>query len=168
MCEPMTIMAATSVLSAGFTATQALRQGKAQEGIAKYNARVAENKAQETLNAGVEQENAKRQATAELISKQRAQLGASGIDLDSGSALQLQQDAQQLGEVDALRIRSNAQGQAAALSTKADLTLLEGTNARKAGQSKAFSSLLGGVSSALGTGVADKWFTPASSALQGA
>ena len=94
MCEPMTIMAATAVVGAGFTATQALRQGKAQEGIAKYNARVAENKAQETLNVGVEQENAKRQATAELVSKQRAQLGASGIDLDSGSALQLQQDAQ--------------------------------------------------------------------------
>lgn len=164
MCEPTTIMTAVTIASAAFTAQQQRAQGKFQKGVAEYNARVAENEAEETRAAGVERENIQRRKTAELISKQRAQLGAAGIDLGSGSALQLQEDAEILGEADALRIRSNFEARAGSLETSAELTESQGEFAESAGRNAAVGTLLSGTASALGTGVADKWFTPNSAA----
>ena len=164
MCDPMTIMAATAVVSSAFTANQQIQQGKYQKGVAEYNAAVAENEAQEVQNKSVEEENMQRRRTAELLSKQRAQLGAANVDLSSGSALQLQEDTQALGEADALRIRSNYDTQVEALKTQADLTRNQGEFAEQSGKTSAFGTLLKGAGSALGTGVADKWFTSTSSA----
>lgn len=166
MCEPTTIMAAVAVVSAAFTANQQRQQGKFQKGTAEYNARVAENEAEETRRAGVERENIQRRKTAELLSKQRAQLGAANVDLSSGSALQLQEETQALGEADALRIRSNFESRAGALDTGAELTQTQGEFAEASGRNQAVGTLLQGASTALGTGVADKWFTPNSAATQ--
>jgi len=165
MCEPTTILAVVAVVSAGFTANQQVKQGKFQNATAKYNARVAENEAQETRNAGADRENIQRRKTAELLAKQKAQLGAANVDLTSGSALQLQEDTIALGEADALRIRSNFENQADALETGAALTESSGRFAESAGASKAVGTLLSGASKALGTGVADKWLTPNSAAV---
>jgi len=157
----------TTVVSAGYQANQQRQQGKFRKGVADYNARVAENEAEQTRNVGVERENLQRRKTAELLSKQRAQLGASGVELTSGSALQLQEDTQTLGEADALRIRSNFEGRAGALDTGAALTTQQGEFEESAGNSAAVGTLLAGAGKALGSGVADKWFTPSSAATQG-
>lgn len=166
MCNPVAVQAWTLVASAAFTANQQRRQGKFKESVAEYNARVSENEAEETRNAGVEQENIQRRRTAELLSKQRAQLGAANVDLSTGSALQLQQDTETLGEADALRIRSNFERRAEALETGADLTRSQGAFAASAGRGAAFGTLLSGAAAVAGTGVADKWFTPDSAANQ--
>ena len=166
MCDPVTATAIVTAVSAAFTANQQIKKGKFEKGVADYNARVAENEAEETRNAGVEQENIQRRRTAELLSKQRAQLGASNVDLSTGSALQLQEDTATLGEADALRIRSNFEGRAEALETGSVLTRQQGEFAESAGRGDAFGTLLSGTSKALGTGVADKWFTPDSAAIQ--
>ena len=99
-----------------------------------------------------------------MLSKQRAQLGAANIDLSSGSALQLQEETVALGEADALRIRSNFSNQAGSLDRSAELTAAKGEFAESAGKSASFGTLLQGASTVLGTGVADKWFTPTSAA----
>ena len=166
MCDPVTIMAVTTVVSAGFAAQQQRAQGEFQKGVSEYNARVAENEAEETRAAGVERENIQRRQTAELISKQRAQLGAAGVDIGSGSALQLQEDAEVLGEVDALRIRSNFESRAGGLETQATLTESQGEFAESAGKNAAIGTLLSGTAKTLDTGVADKWFTPNSAVNQ--
>ncbi len=169
MCEPTTILAVTAVASAAFTAQQQRKQGQFQKATAEYNARVAENEAEDVRSVGVEEENVQRRRTAELLSKQRAQLGAANVDLSSGSALQLQEDTQALGEADALRIRSNFESRAEALETGADLTLSEGAFAESAGQSAAVGTLLTGAGNAVGlsrpTGVSSRWFTPQSAAV---
>ena len=164
MCEPTTIMAATAVVSAAFTANQQVQQGKYQKGVAEYNAAVAENEAQEVQNKSVEEENLQRRRTAELLSKQRAQLGAANVDLSSGSALQLQEDTIALGEADAMRIRSNYDAQVESLQTQANLTRNQGEFAEQSGKTSATGTLLKGASAAMSTGVADKWFTPDSAA----
>ena len=69
-----------------------------------------------------------------------------------------------LGEADALRIRSTTEAQTGSLLTQAELTRSEGEYAQIAGQNKALGSILKGASSISGSGVADKWFTPDSSA----
>jgi hypothetical protein len=165
MCEPTTIMAVMTVASTAMAYQGQRAQGKFRKGTAEYNARVAENQAQETRRAGTEAENIQRRKTAELLSKQRAQLGAAGVELESGSALQLQEDTLTLGEADALRIRSNTQLQVESLQTGAGLTRQQGAFAESAGQQQAFGTILGGTADVLDTGVADKWFTPNSAGI---
>lgn len=166
MCGPPAIVAIATVASTAFQVTSQVRQGRFQKATADYNARVADNKAQEVRRASVEEENIKRRETAELLAKQRAQLGAANVELTSGSPLELQQDTVTLGEADALRIRSNFESRALSLGTGADLTRSQGGFAESAGTNLAIGSLFSGTASALGTGVADKWFTPNSAANQ--
>ena len=178
MCDPITMTAmaaATSsagaaatigAVSAAYSAVQSVQQGNYQNKVAKYNARVTENEAQQTRNKGNEEENAQREATAQLLSKQRAQLGASGVELDSGSALQLQTDTERLGELDAGRIRSNTDYAVSSLEESARLQRADGKNAQRAGRTEAFTTILGQAASTLNSGVADKWFTKDSAAAK--
>lgn len=156
----------------------AKNQADFEQGKSKYNARVSENAAQQTINAGVEKENALRLKTARLQSQQKTQLGAFNVNVNSGSAFQLQQDTETLGEADALRIRSNTLNQAGALSEQSNLLEAEGEYAQIAGKNKAAAakaagrnkqvgSLLSFGGKVAGSGVADKWFTPSSSANAG-
>jgi hypothetical protein len=161
MCSPTLVVAVSSL---AFQARTQQKQGRFQKGVQDYNARVAENEAEATRTAGVEEENIKRRQTAELLSKQRAQLGAAGVDIGSGSAFQLQQDVETAGEADALRIRSNVESRVGALKTGASLTRQQGEFAQTAGSAAAAGTILGGTADILDTGVADKWFKPNSAA----
>ena len=163
MCTPE-IQAAAAVGSMFMSVTSNIQQGRFSKSTAEYNARVNQNQAQEVRNQGVEAENIQRRKTAELQSKQRAQLGAAGVDLGSGSPLQLLTDTERLGEIDALRIRSNTESQAQALETGASLINAQGGYARTAGNNAAVGSVLTGVSDFIDTGVADKWYQPDSAA----
>ena len=160
MCEPTTVTAVMAVASTAVQMQAQRREGRYKKGVAAYNARVSENEAQEIRAAGAEAENIQRRKTAELLAKQRAQLGAAGIELGTGSPLQLQEETVTLGEADALRIRSNFEAKALSLETGADLTLSQGAFAESIGEQKAVGTLLSGTAKTLGTGVADKWFTP--------
>jgi chromosome condensin MukBEF ATPase and DNA-binding subunit MukB len=163
MCEPVALL---GIASLAFQVRTQQRQARFQKGVQEYNARVAENKAEETRRAGVEEENIKRRQTAELLSKQRAQLGAAGVDVESGSAFELQQDVATLGEADALRIRSNVESKVGALKTSSVLTRQQGEFAETAGGAAVAGTILGGTADILDTGVADKWFKPNSAANQ--
>lgn len=146
----------TSTIAQGYTQK---KQGEHEDEVAKYNARVTENEATQIRNKGVEEENIQREKNAQLLSKQRAQLGAAGVDLITGSPLDIQEDTVLLGEVDALRVRSNFNQEAESLEKKAELTRSHGKFARSSGRS-AFKSAL--VTTAFGVGagvgVAKKWF----------
>lgn len=157
MCDPVTIgatMAVVGTVAQGYAAKQ---QGEYQNDVAKYNARQMENEATRTRNKGTEEENKLRQRTAQLASKQRAQLATAGVDLGVGSAFDIQEDTQLMGEVDALRVRSNFQDQAQSLDDQADITRSQGKAAKKAGRTAFYTSILSG-----GGQVAGKWYTPKS------
>lgn len=171
MCEPATIAAVATVASTALVARSQYQRGKYEQGVAEYNARVAENRAQETRRAGVEAENIQRERTAQLLAKQRAQLGAANVELTSGSPLQLQEETVTLGEADALRIRSNFEAQAASLETGAALTTSRGEAAAALGGQQAVGTILSGTAQtmntgAFDTGVSDTWYTPNSAANQ--
>lgn len=166
MCEPVTIAATIAVVSTVAQGYAAKKQGKYQKGVADYNARVQENEATEVRTKGVEEENIMREKTAKLISKQKAQLGAANVELGTGSALDIQEETELLGEVDALRIKSNFERKATSLETQAELTRAEGEAAEKSGKQAFLGSLLSGAGQGIGAmdggggGVAGKWFTP--------
>ena len=95
------------------------QSAQAQAASAKYNSQVAVNNAtiaQQNAQLAIEQgaaaESKKRQETAGLIGAQNAQFAANGINVNSGSAVDVKSSAAITGELDALTIRSNALRQA--------------------------------------------------------
>lgn len=169
MCEPLTIAALSAQGAAGlFGAVSSLQEGEYQAEIAEYNARVAENEATRTRMAGTDEELRHREQVASFKATQKATQAASGVDVDSGSALQIREDTDLLGELDALRIRSNTDQRVEGLQTQAQFARDEGRAAKKSSRFKAFTSLLGSAGSGLSTGasLSSKWYNPRSAASQ--
>jgi hypothetical protein len=165
MCNPLAVQAVVAV--AGM-----VMQGKAQEdqanyqaGVNRYNARKSENEAQLERDKATEAENLQRRKSAEFVAKQRAQLAAQGVDVGSGSALQLQEDTATLGEIDALRIRNTGNQRFAALTGEADLQESNADANVVAGRNAMTGSLLSAAGSVAGSGVADSWFSSNSAAM---
>ena len=97
----------------------AVMQGKAQAASADYMAQVAANNqriAQQNANMALEQgqvkEETQREQTGAQIGRARAVFGASGVDPNSGSALDVRSSAAELGELNANTIKYNAHVQA--------------------------------------------------------
>lgn len=170
MCEPTTIMAIAGAAMSLYQGQQAnsaaKKQAAYQRDVGKVNARNQENQAIKTRNKGVEEENRQRAATAQLLGKQRAQLGANGVLLGTGSALQLQEDTTSLGEADALRVRGNYADQAEAIDQGAQNTIFESeaaaSNTEAKGQAAFTSGLIGGATAMMP--VAGKWYSSKSAA----
>lgn len=148
MCDPVTIGATLAISAGALSAAGSVREGDAALAASKYNARQQENEATRTRNVGVEQENLVRRQTAELISRQRTQLAAQGVDINTGSAALLQDDARSLGEADALRVRSNFEDKAVALEQQAQQTVYQGRAALRSSRLRAAGTLLGSASQA--------------------
>lgn len=156
MCNPV----AVAWVSLIFSVYSTNQQARSQDEITRYNVRVNENEAQRRRNIGTERENMIRERTARLAAKQTTQLGAANVELGYGSAAQLIDDTFTLGEADALRERENTEAGYASLSNQAILTGLEGQAEQDRLQQEQVGSIL-----TTGSQLADKWYTPDSSAI---
>lgn len=159
MCNP----AAAYWAVAAITAYSSYSQGVEAKKTSRYNARVLENEATRTRNKGVTEEMKHREKVQQLISKQRATAGASGVDVGSGSPLQLQNDTELLGEVDALRIRENYLDQAQSLDDRSMLTKREGDAAYRKGVIGAVTAI--GSAYAGSGAVSNSWYSGNSAAV---
>jgi hypothetical protein len=72
-------------------------------------------------------------------------MGASGFDPNSGTNLSLMTETAGQGELDALKIKNNAQRVASGLEAQAVLTTSQGNAAQNAGYFNAAGSILSGV-----------------------
>jgi hypothetical protein len=147
---------AATVASGAIGAYGAIQSGQAQKKQARYQAGVERNnatiagwQAQDATQRGQIEEQRQRLATARLKSSQRAAFGSNGVEIDSGSPLDILMDTAQLGELDALTIRSNAEreaygfrSQSGNLMAQAGLTQMAGRSASTAGFIGAGSTLL--------------------------
>lgn len=120
------------------------QQGKAQRYISKANARISEMQARDALKRGHEAEGISRQKTKKLIGSQRAALAAQGIRVDYGSAQDIQQEAQDIGELDALTIKNNAAREAFGFMQEASNSSMQGRLASSMANTKAMDTLLSG------------------------
>jgi hypothetical protein len=132
---------------------------QAAQARADYQAKQARIQAEDSLRRGAVAEQAQRRKTAALAARQAAVLGASNLDLGSGSPLAILGDTAQLGELDAQTIRGNAQRESAAYSSQAGLFDLESDAAGSAGNIATFGTALGGIGS-----LAERWYRPFSAA----
>lgn len=83
-------------------------QGKYQKQQLDANARLEDLRAQDAIQRGDYASQQHLSQTRGLIGAQRAAFAAQGVEVDSGSALDIQEDTAALGAVDALMLRNNA------------------------------------------------------------
>jgi hypothetical protein len=168
-----TALTVFAIASAGFSAYQQIRAGKAQKEagkaeraasdaqaeLAEYNAEVANLQAQDAIERGGDEENRFRSMVRGAIGAQRAGFAAGNIAVGFGSAVDVQADAAFLGELDALQIRQNAareawgfKVEATDLRRRADIARKEGVYLEKAGNERAKQSYIGAGASLVSAG----------------
>lgn len=81
---------------------------KYQANVAANNAEMADAQAQAAIVAGQREEQAVRLKTASTLADQKAIAAANGVDIGSGSPLELMASTKIFGEDDALTVRDNA------------------------------------------------------------
>lgn len=153
---------ALSALGGAAGAYGQLQSAHAQAAADQYNASVAQiNQNQAATNArlaaqaGEEQVAQQQRKTRAEVGQLEANAAASGVDVNKGSALDVRSSAAELGELDALTVRSNAareaygyQTQAVSQGNEAQLETFAASNAEQAGGINAAGTLLGSAAGA--------------------
>jgi hypothetical protein len=128
-----------------YTQAQAQRsQSRYEQRIAEANARIMDLQARDATQRGEEAADASQRATRQLVGSQRAAMAAQGIDVASGSALDVQEATAGLGALDALTIRNNAYREAWGFQMQALNSRSEAAHARSAGRQAVRNTLLEG------------------------
>ena len=145
----MSAFAGLSLISTVYGAFSAYQSGKAQKRIAQYNASVAEYQAKDAIDRGEVAVTRRRSQTTQVIGSQRAALASQGVDVNDGSAREVQADARYLGELDAMTIRNNARREAWGFQVEARNATYGGQIAQMNANNRAAETLLTGASSLL-------------------
>jgi hypothetical protein len=148
---------AMSGASAAIGAVGASNTGQAQQGAANYNAAIADRNAKiasenatHAGQAGEQQAAMSEMKTRAAVGAMKANQAASGVDVNSGSPLDVQSSAASLGELDAISIRSKATrdaygytNQSTSFTEQGQLDRSTGGNAAAAGDINAATTFLG-------------------------
>jgi len=165
LADPFTILMALGAF--GSTAfkmvsgqSQAEREAAALRQQAKYsrdmselNASLSNMNAQDALRFGDDQADILKSDAQKMIGAQRAALAAQGIEIDSGSALQVQADTAGLASQDAMRIKANAVRQAYGFKLEGIQHQVSGAMGYTSGMNTARSTIAAGGMNAVGAGV---------------
>lgn len=147
-----------AAIGVGVGTYSSIQAGQAQKSAAAYQAQVAANNATiagMNANAVISEGNQKLQAAQEQAAQHqgmiRAAFGASGVDLDSGSALRDQQGVAEIDSLNQATITSNAarsawnfRNQGSDFTASAALDAQKGSDAATAGYMSGFSTLISG------------------------
>lgn len=156
MCAFVPVMMAMMAVSGGLQIAGQQAAARAQQSAANFNASVARNNAtiaeqnvRKVQLEGARQEESQRIKTANMIGAQQAAFGASGADVSSGSALDVQGATAALGQSDLLTIRTGTNAREAGLhqqatdfTNQASLLVAQGKNARTAANYESAATLL--------------------------
>lgn len=143
--------AVVSTVGALSSAAATARSAKYNAGLAAENAQIANQNATMAGAAGEQQAALAEQKTRATVGAIKAGQAGSGVDVNTGSAVDVQSSAAALGETDAINIRANAARQAYGYQTQAtgytaqqQLDKATADNAGVAGDITAGATLLGG------------------------
>jgi hypothetical protein len=142
---------AAIVATAASTATAAyssVAAGENAKEVADYNSEMQRRAALDASQRGANDAADKKQETRRLIARQNAAMAGSGFDPNSGTNLGIMTETAGQGELDALKIKNNAQRQAAGLNAQSALTSSQGEAALSAGQMNGAGSGLAGFGNA--------------------
>lgn len=102
-------MQAVTGLAGSYADAQAMKaKGAYESNQADINARMSGMQAEDALKRGETAANAARRKGLQVAGSKRAALGASGQDVNSGTAASMIDDAKMYSELDALTLKTNA------------------------------------------------------------
>ena len=155
------MLSASASLSTGISAYgNAYAQSSAQQTQAEYqrqqyetNARLAEMSSKDAIKRGDEDAAKYKSKIKQTIGAQRAAMAAQGIEVDSGSALEIQEDTAAIGAEDMVTIKNNAWREAWGYRVQANNSYGEGAMAYMAGMNKSRNTLITGGIQAMQGGI---------------
>lgn len=150
--------AVSGALGSYFAASAQKDTLRAQAEISAMNARSAEVYAQSIMNQGQREEQNTRLKTAQLKSAQKVGFAANGVDLASGTAQNLMNSTDFMGEADAITIQQNTVRSAG--NARMQKVGLENDALMRRTASNGINPLASGITSLVdsGSAVADKWY----------
>lgn len=143
-------MGATGALSAlqlGSSFSQSLSikaQGDYESSVLNLNARFSELQAEDALRRGKRDATQFKREAKKLMGSQRVSLAAQGIDIESGSALDVQLDTAEQVEEDIISIKNNAWKEAWGYRVQAMDYRNQGQLAKLSAQNSARNTILSG------------------------
>lgn len=145
MCNPAIIFwVGTAISAAG-----AIQQGMVAKETGKANQRIGKIMADDARARGDADAAAHKRKVAAFKGEQIAAFGASGAEIESGSSLEISADTAQIGELEVLRIRNNAEREAFGLEASGNIARAQGD--------AAFTSSLFSAVGTVASGVSTKW-----------
>lgn len=145
LAVPAAVKVGATVLQVGAMLWSAFTGNRA----AAQRQRAADRMAKDAIDRGEEEANIFAERLRAMLGRQRAVMGASGVALNQGSAMQVQADTQRIGNRDMATIRRNAQREA--------FGIRKGGQAQATGmRNTAFADAMQGVSTLIGA-AADPW-----------
>ena len=146
MCEPTTIAYGVSALLMVAGGVQTARAQKAageyQAQVDEQNAKIGRQQADQARQIGNMEEERQMRRVRAAVATQRAAQAANGLDVNSGTALDLQAETAGFGAADALNIRSNALRQAWGFEVGAVNDINSASAARAGGRNASTGTLL--------------------------
>lgn len=143
--------AGSSLLNASNQSRALKAQGAYQQQIAESNARQSEFMAEDVKERGATESMLVKRRARQLIGTQRVGFAGQGVDVNSGTALRVQDDSFTMGETDALTVKNNAWREAWGYKTQAKNTRAQGRLANLTARSQARGTMLTGGLSAFGS-----------------
>lgn len=131
----------TSAIVQGAAASNA---ASAQESLYNTNAKFAELAADDAIKRGDKMVKQVKEAGKRTVGAQRARLAAQGIEVDSGSAQEIQEETAMITAEDAMTVKNNAWREAWGFKVEAAEATARGRFARVAGDAAYSSSLVTG------------------------
>lgn len=155
----------TSAIGAKYAGDAKANMYDYQAGVAQLNKQIELQNADYSRKTGEVQASISGQRTAQTLGLIKSGQGASGIDVNSGTNVKVQEGQLKAGQFDESIIRSNAaktayghEVQALSAETSSQLDKMGAETSRTAGNISAVGSILGTVGS-----VASKWYSAGSS-----
>lgn len=147
-------MGGISALGNGISQGRAFRaEGRYGKSVADLNAQIADLQAKDAIDRGSQESVNLVRKTQAVQGAERASMAGQGVDVNSGSAAEIQADTAGLSALDQLTIKNNAQRAAWGFQAQGIQDTLQGQFARIAGRTNEDSSLIGGTMGFLKGGI---------------
>lgn len=148
MCNPA-IIPVLQWVGAGLAVVGGVQQARAAKAAGEYqaevdeqNAKIGRQQADQARQIGNMEEERQMRRVRAAVATQRATQAANGLDVNSGTALDLQAETAGFGTADALNLRSNAIRQAWGFEVGAVNDINSAAGARAAGRNDSTGTLL--------------------------
>jgi len=136
-------IASTARLYGGLLEAESYRaQGAYQQMVANFNSDLSLMQAEDAVQRGESTASRIKTQANQLQGTQRAAYAAQGVEVDSGSAAEIQADTKRMATLDAITARNNAAREAWGFKVQAFNYRTQGEMAKRGADSKAVSTII--------------------------